>query len=93
MAGEANGNGNGTPHLTPTERRMYELLSDGRPHSFKELFGCLDDELSGPCNLRVHVSRLRAKLKLGGEAVCSVSMGRTYWYVIIREPSWFGPVP
>ena len=80
--------------LTPTERRMYDLLSDGKPHSIKELLGCLWDELSGTGSVAVHLCRLRKKLRPKGKDVRAITQGRTYWYVFTSaDPAWFGPVP
>lgn len=63
--------------LTPTERRMYEVLKDGTPHDGTELRRLLNDDLAGVHALHTCIARLRKKLDSleVGEVVC-VSAGR-----------------
>ena len=49
--------------LTPTERRICDVLGDRLPHSAEELKACLDDELAGPTAVKFHISQLRDKLE------------------------------
>jgi DNA-binding CsgD family transcriptional regulator len=51
-------------HLTPTEERMYSVLSDNLPHTKAELFTCLGDSFDDPKTVNVHLSRLRKKLEV-----------------------------
>lgn len=52
--------------LTPTQRRIVEVLLDGEGHTRRDLEKCIDDELAGPGNLKVHLSRIRKKLRPQG---------------------------
>ena len=49
--------------LTPTQRRMMKVFEDGLPHDRFELHACLEDDLGGMNNVRVHLSALRKKLR------------------------------
>lgn len=55
--------------LTPTEQRIWDVLSDGRPHRTHELVACLLDSQATPRNMRQHLSQIRAKIRASGEAV------------------------
>ena len=59
--------------FTPTERDILAVLSDGMPHSRTELHACLPDELGGFVNLRMHISRMRKKLRPAGQDITSVN--------------------
>jgi DNA-binding CsgD family transcriptional regulator len=52
--------------LTPTERRITNLLLDGYCHSLEQLRQCLSDNLSDP---RIHISNVRKKLRATGYTV------------------------
>lgn len=58
--------------LTPTERRMYEMLQDGERHTKEELRTCLYDHYSSAEGVRVHICTLRAKLPEGKLIVCEI---------------------
>lgn len=59
--------------LTPTERRIFELLSDGRPHRKQELFACMDDELAEWTAVKRRLTCLRKKIRDDGlEIICQV---------------------
>jgi hypothetical protein len=47
---------------TPVERRMLQLLADGKPHCQDEVKACLHDEQASLSNVRAHICRLRKKL-------------------------------
>lgn len=49
--------------LTPTQRRMWNVLKDGEPHSRDELSRCLNDDMALVAVTRQHISILRRKLK------------------------------
>jgi DNA-binding response OmpR family regulator len=55
--------------LTPTERRILAILSDGKPHPRQELQGCLNDDLATPQVVRQHISNLRTKIDSGQEII------------------------
>lgn len=69
--------------LTPTEQRIYDLLSDGMPKPRAKVFECLDDELTAVDTLYVHVFNLRKKLRHLGRDVVSRKghSGATYQLV------------
>ena len=52
--------------LTPIQRKIYLVLEDGRLHTKFELLSCLDDEVGTFDAVKVHISRLREKLKPRG---------------------------
>ncbi len=67
--------------LTPTQRRLWEILKDGEPHTKDELWKCIGDETSVSSNLANHISMLREKLKRHGLQVAYVTtrgMGKRY---------------
>ena len=65
------------PVFTPTQQRLLKLLSDGMPHTRKELVKCLDDELTSLDTVNVHISYLRRKLRpIGQDIICE--MGSSY---------------
>lgn len=51
-----------TDSLTPTQRRIYEALSDGLPRTAKQLHSLLWDEQSATGTVNRHISYLRKKL-------------------------------
>jgi len=69
--------------FTPTEKKMLEILSDGRPHRRKELHACC-----GPSSERGtvyrHVSSIRTKLKPKGENIVCVLLNRSVHYQHVR---------
>ena len=66
--------------LTPTEQRIWDLLSDGYSHRREELIGCLYDEKNGKANLSCHITNLRGKVRPEGwDITCESRMDST-WY-------------
>lgn len=65
--------------LTPTERRILDLLADGLPHSREELARCLPDDLASPSSVGRHLTGIRRALP-PGEAVLAVYHRRTLHY-------------
>lgn len=55
--------------LTPTERRIFNLLSDGQPHSLHEMRGCLNDPFMENSTIRVHIVNVRKKIREEGHAI------------------------
>lgn len=74
--------------LTPTERRMLTMLSDGMPHDREELQKCLWDDRGDKVNIKPHLSRIRRVLRLDGEDVICEFFGRTlnYRHIILVNP-------
>lgn len=62
-----------TLKLSPTQKRILALLSDGHPHTRGALRRCLYDELGAVSNVRYHVCMLRKLLApLGQTIVCEL---------------------
>lgn len=74
----------GTIHYTPTEKRMLELLSDGKPHTRKEMHGCLWDEHSELTAIQIHISKIRHKLLTKGETIICELSGYRICYRHVR---------
>ncbi len=70
--------------LTPVQTRMVEVLSDGLPHTRKELEACLFDELSGRNAMNMQLSRLRKKLRPNGEDILCEWCAKQYMYRRVR---------
>ena len=69
---------------TPTQRRMLELLADGKPHTRRELHALLTDELSGGGAVRRQICEARKIARAqGGEIVCE----RVIFYRHVRNAS------
>lgn len=69
--------------LTPTERRICDVLGDRLPHSAEELKACLDDELAGPTAVPFHISQLRDKLQEHGLDIANVRSRTTNSYLLV----------
>jgi hypothetical protein len=73
------------PRWTPTQQRILDVLSDGRPHDRDELLKCLWDDLSGGGALRQQVYLIRSVLRAVGEdIVCEFGWRRTIRYRHVR---------
>lgn len=70
--------------FTPTEKRILELLSDGRPHKRQEVHACLDDDLASLKSITPHISRIRRKINTQGEEIVCVARERSYYYQHVR---------
>ncbi len=56
--------------MTPTQKRIYELLLPGLPLSMHELFvRCIDDELANMSVVKSHIAMLRRKISREGEDI------------------------
>lgn len=69
---------------SPTQVRMLKVLGDGFRHTKKELFECLDDDLSNHKAVGVHLFRLRQKLRRVGQDVLVEYYMRKYFYRLVR---------
>lgn len=69
--------------LTPTERRIFNVLGDRLPHSAEELKGCLDDELAGYTAVPFHISQLRDKLEDHGLTIANIPSTNGCRYLLI----------
>lgn len=63
---------------TPIQRRIMEVLKDGKPHARSEVFECLQDSLSGDSTLRVHICYLRKRLRSIGKTIIWEANGGAY---------------
>ena len=90
-----NGIGNGKPKLTPTQRRMLGLLSDGLPHPRRELVDLLWDQASHPSTIQMHISNLRKKIAHKRQDIACVLWNRKICYrlVGIIRPRTLGRAP
>jgi hypothetical protein len=64
---------NGQP-FSPTEQRIFDVLSDGLMHSQSELVQAID-ELASRKTLTVHLVSIRDKLERKGTTVVAMSRG------------------
>lgn len=49
--------------LTPKEKQLEELLSDGLEHTTDEIIEAIGDDYMDMLTIRVHISNLRKKIK------------------------------
>jgi hypothetical protein len=76
--------------LTPTQRRMLDVLADGEPHRKVELHACLDKPTGPLRNIATHLMMLRRELRRHGEDILTVrepGQETTYRYVRVLTPS------
>lgn len=69
---------------TPTQRRILNLLSDGMPHTRKEIHKCLDDELAALSAIKWHIMHLRTALRRHGQDIVCELIGKSINYRQIR---------
>lgn len=63
--------------LTPMERKLYEALSDGKPHHPDDLASLMDEDgLYTRSCLYALVGKLRVKLNFVGEDIVAQYFGR-----------------
>lgn len=74
-------------HLTPTERRLFNILRDGEYHSKQELMTALEDGIEDLPNLRLRIHHLRNKLKRIGINLACVFGGKKSSSYIMFKPS------
>lgn len=70
--------------FTPTQQRMLDTLSDGRPHTRAELHACLADELGSTSNISSHLSEIRKALRPKGQDIVCQYYRRTFMYRWVR---------
>ncbi len=74
--------------FTKTETAILALLSDGEPHTRAELRACLSDDMAAESAVRLHVMRIRRKLKPVGEHIVCEWVQRRCEYRHVRLLSW-----
>lgn len=71
-------------HLTPTQRRLVAMLSDGHRHPVRQLRTCLNDELATIDTLQKHINALREKLRPYGSDVAMVRLSDGTYYQLVN---------
>lgn len=67
--------------FTPVQRKIMDLLSDGRPHTVAELCDCLWDDQAAYSTVRVHIMNIRKILRpKGHDLVVTRLMARQIAY-------------
>lgn len=78
--------------VTPTGRRLLDVLSDGRPHGYKELFAALDfpsgwaeaEYQAAKSSLQNHISDLRGAVAPKGLDIVCQLLHKTKKYRLMR---------
>ncbi len=75
---------------TEIEKSILKVLSDGNAHTKEELLAVLPDELTSVSTLRVHIHKLRVKLKQKGhDIVCQFQNRRgLYRHMRLLATNW-----
>ena len=73
------------PRYTPTEQRIMNLLKDGLPKPSRTIWQCLEDDMASMDAMRMHLSRIREKLKpLNHGILCEIYNRHVHYrYVIL----------
>lgn len=79
--------------LTPTQKRLLKMLSDGQRHTSKELIAqCLtEDGTIGA--LRLHISQLRRKIQPHDQTVICEMVDKKGYYRLISFPKPAPQIP
>lgn len=70
--------------LTPIQRKIVEVLSDGLPHHKEQLHECLNDDMGALSNVYAHITALRKILRPKGEDIVCVYDRRRGLYQHVR---------
>jgi len=70
--------------LTATERRLFQMFSDGEPHTKAELITCLNDELADCHAMQLHLTRMRPKIREQGLLVVTQYISGRVHYRMVR---------
>lgn len=70
--------------VTPTQKAILQVLSDGLPHSKAELHACLPDELGKLSNITWHLAEIRKVLRPRGQDVLCEYRDRARLYRWVR---------
>lgn len=71
--------------LTNTQQKFFDLMADGQRHSLDEFVALLNDELSGPKCVQVHMVRLRKAIADTIEDVVCERIYRRTTYRRVRK--------
>lgn len=77
-------NGSAPVGLTRTQKKFWEVLSDGKPHTPEELTKCLWDDcgLNLQLSVKQHMSDIRRKLPPGYQIVATFPNRRTHYQLL-----------
>jgi hypothetical protein len=70
--------------FTAIQQRMIAVLSDGRPHTRKELHACLWDEKAKLSSICFHLSLIRSKLRTQGQDILCEWYNKSFHYRHVR---------
>lgn len=70
--------------LSPTQRKILEVLGDGKAHTADELKDCIADPLADYSNVKPHLSHLRITLRKQDEDILCVWIRRQRLYQWVR---------
>ena len=72
--------------FTPTQRKIFDMLLDGRPHTKKELHGCLWDDMNGNPDVALahHISDLRKIIGSQGLDIMARGYNGSQCYCLVR---------
>lgn len=73
--------------LTPTQQKLFNLLSDGQRHHKNEMLELLDltYDRSDKLNLVMHISKLRKKILGRGLKIAMESYKQRWYYILVRN--------
>ena len=69
---------------TNSERIFLTILSDGRQHTLNELLEALGEDAESIMNVRVHISKLRKKLRASSMGIICEPMGNDSSYRLVQ---------
>lgn len=64
---------------TPTQKKLLEILADGKAHSRHELHAAICDEYDSMVNMQFHISAIRKRLPEGEKIICELIVGTTHY--------------
>lgn len=73
--------------LTPTQRKIMDVLSDGRSHAVADLRALLPDDLAGESALRKHICLMRQVVQVQGLDILHHREYRRAYYRLVRNIS------
>ena len=71
------------PGLSRTERKFWDVLSDGRPHTPEELAKCLWDDcgINPRSSIKMHISNIRRHLPAGYQILVTYKEQRVHYQI------------
>ena len=76
--------------LTPTEKRLYQVLVDGEKHLKEELRRAID-EYATVRDVRKHIMNIRTKLPSGVLILCELKGHAIYYRLVYRFYPVYSP--